>query len=88
MRRGMLLALIVGALSVGSAGAALANHDHNLITPGTTVFDIGDGQTEKCSADPGGHQYHAHVHFGTPGKVALENPKNPVSIVKTEKATC
>ena len=87
MRRWMLLALIVGALLVGSAGTALADHDHNLINPGTTVVDIGDGQTEKCATEPGGHQFHAHMHKGQP-ESAFANPHNPVSVVKTEDATC
>jgi hypothetical protein len=87
MRRWMLLALIVGALSVGSAGTARADHDHNLMTPGTTVVVIGDGQSEKSACAPGGHQFHDHMHFGTPGTTAFENPRNPVSVVRTEPPT-
>jgi hypothetical protein len=67
---------------------ALADHDHNLAAPGTTVVDIGNGQTEKCATAPGGHQFHAHVHLGTPGAFAFTRPNNPVSVVKTESATC
>lgn len=84
-----LCALIVAVALIGlSGGPTSANHDHNLITPGTTVIDLGNGQTEKCSTDPGGHMFHENVHLGVPGTKAFANPSNPVSIVKTENATC
>ena len=70
------------------AGTALADHDHDLITPGKTVVDIANGQTEKCSDAPGGHKFHSNLHTGTPGKFAFERPNNPVSVIKTENATC
>ena len=66
---------------------ALADHDHNLVTPGTTVVDIGNGQTEKLACEPGGHRFHAHMHAGKPGTFAFERANNPVSIGKTENAT-
>jgi hypothetical protein len=49
----------------------LADHAHDLLTPGTTVVDVAGVQTKKCAADPGGHQFHDNVHFGTPGTFAL-----------------
>jgi hypothetical protein len=89
MRRTILLgtvALVVAAM-VALAGPAFANHDHNLTTPGTTVVDIANGQTEKCASDPGRHKFHEHVHIGQAG-AAFANPNNPVSVDKTETATC
>ena len=78
-----------GALALPMfASTALADHDHNLETPGTTVVDIGNGQTEKCAGEPGGHKFHAHMHAGKPGTFAFERPNNPVKVVKTESATC
>jgi len=89
MRRTILLgtvALVVAAM-MALAGPAFANHDHNLTTPGTTVVDIANGQTEKCASDPGGHEFHQNVHIGQAG-AAFANPNNPVSVDKTETATC
>ncbi len=89
MRRTILLgtlALVVAAM-MALAGPAFANHDHNLTTPGTTVVDIANGQTEKCASDPGGHKWHENVHIGQAG-AAFTNPNNPVSVDKTETATC
>jgi hypothetical protein len=88
MHRLVLALALALALGLTFAGGARANHDHNLITPGTTVVDIGDGQTEKCASDEGGHMYHVHVHLGMPGMFAWEHENNPVSVVKTESATC
>jgi hypothetical protein len=95
MRRNVLMLAFASALLVamavllfGSSGSALADHDHNLITPGKTVVDVADGQTEKCATDPGGHQFHENVHIGVPGTFAFAEPNNPVSIIKTENATC
>jgi hypothetical protein len=88
MRRLIMALLLASTFGFSIACPALANHDHNLITPGTTVVDIGNGQTEKCATDPGGHKYHEHVHLGMPGMLAFENPHNPVSVIKTESATC
>jgi len=82
----ILVALAVPLFSGG--GRALADHDHNLITPGTTVVDIANGQTEKCATDPGGHKFHVNVHIGVPGTIGFAQPNNPVSIIKTENATC
>lgn len=78
-----------GALALPMFGTtALADHDHNLETPGTIVVDIGNGQTEKCAAAPGGHQFHVHVHLGRPGAFAFTQPNNPVSLIKTQSASC
>ena len=88
MRRLIMAFALVLTLGLSISGSAVANHDHNLITPGTTVVDIGNGQTEKCASDAGGHSYHEHVHLGMPGMFAYENPHNPVSVIKTESATC
>jgi hypothetical protein len=85
--RALLLALLVVAALLAAAPGALADHDHDLITPGTTVEDVGDGQTEKCAADPGGHRFHENVHLGTPGAFAFAQGGR-VAIVKTEGATC
>jgi hypothetical protein len=81
--------VFVGALAMPmSAGTALADHDHDLITPGTTVDDIGDGQTRKCPPHPGGHKFHDNVHTGMPGGFAFEQPNNPVSVIKTNDHNC
>ena len=88
MRALVLGSVLAVSLLIGGGGAALADHDHDIITPGTTVEDVANGQTEKCATDPGGHQFHTHMHTGMPGMVAFENPNNPVSVVKTEAATC
>ena len=89
MKTPIIAVVFAGALAMPMfAGTALADHDHNLITPGKTVVDIANGQTEKCATDPGGHKFHANVHLGTPGTFAFAQPNNPVSIIKTESATC
>ena len=88
MRRFLLACVLALTLGVSAVAPAFADHDHNLITPGTTVVDIGDGQTEKCASDHGGHQFHDHVHLGMPGMGAFLNPNNPVEVIKTESATC
>ena len=89
MKRLIAATVFAGALALPMfAGTALADHDHNLITPGTTVVDIGNGQTEKCAYDPGGHKFHAHVHLGQPGTFAFQQPNNPVSVIKTQNASC
>ncbi len=89
MRRIILLvtvALVMAAM-MALAGPAFADHAHNLITPRTTVEDIGSGQTEKCATEPGGHQFHNRVHFGTPGTFAFPQSDN-VSVIRTEPITC
>jgi hypothetical protein len=88
MRRLIMAFALALTFGLSISGSVFADHDHNLITPGTTVVDIGDGQTEKCASDPGGHMYHDHVHFGRPGTFAFQNPNNPLSLIKTENATC
>ena len=88
MRRFGVPFVLALALGLAISTPVLADHDHNLITPGTTVVDIGNGQTEKCASDAGGHQFHNHVHLGMPGMGAFLNPNNPVDVIKTESATC
>ena len=89
MRRIILLVTVAAVMAamMALAGPAFANHDHNLTTPGTIVVDIANGQTEKCASDPGGHKFHDNVHVGQAGE-AFANPNNPVSVDKTENATC
>ena len=82
----LLVALAVPLFS--GASSASADHDHNLITPGTTVVDIANGNTENCSGDPAYHKFHWNVHLGTPGGFGFDQPNNPVDVVKTENATC
>lgn len=89
MKRTVLLftvAAVMAAMLV-FAGPAFADHAHYLVTPGTTVEDIASGQTEKCASEPGGHKFHENMHVGQPGK-AFANPRNPVSVGKSEDATC
>jgi hypothetical protein len=87
MRR-LVLAVVLAVLSsLATVGIVAADHAHDLVTPGTTVVDIGSGQTAKCSTDPGGHQFHWHVHVGVPGTFAFAQG-GQVSVMKTESATC
>ena len=89
VRRTVLLFTVVAvmAATMALAGPAFADHEHYLVTPGITVEDIGSGQTEKCSDEPGGHKFHENMHVGQAGE-AFDNPKNPVSVGKSENATC
>ena len=89
MRRNVLVFTVAAVMAamMAFAGPAFADHAHYLVTPGTTVEDIGGGQTAKCSTDPGGHKFHEHMHVGHAGQ-AFENPSNPVSVGKSENATC
>jgi len=49
-----------------------AGHAHWLETPGTFIPDIGSGQTSISDPEQGGyHQFHNHVHLGTPGTFAF-----------------
>jgi hypothetical protein len=92
VKRSVLLFTVsaVMAAMMALAGPAFADHAHYLVTPGTTVEDIGGGQTKKCSTDPGGHKFHKNMHAGQPGEEdgAFDNPRNPVSVGKSENATC
>jgi hypothetical protein len=89
MKTPIIAMVFAGALAMPmAAGTALADHDHTLVTPGKNVVDIADGQTEKCSTDPGGHKFHVNVHLGRPGDFAFAQPNNSVSIGKTENPTC
>jgi hypothetical protein len=87
MRR-LTIALVLAALtSLATAGLVAADHSHDLVTPGTTVVDIGSGQTSRCAIDAGGHQFHWNVHLGVPGTFAFAQG-GLISVVKTENATC
>lgn len=60
----------IAALSLGSV--AHAEHDHFVYQPAhgghsATCRYIADGQTSKAPEEPGGHQFHTHVHLGQPG---------------------
>ena len=88
MKRSIIAVIMAMTLLTAMGGTALADHDHNLITPGTTVVDIANGNTENCSGDPAYHKFHLNIHLGTPGDFAFGQPNNPVSIIKTENATC
>jgi hypothetical protein len=87
MRRFTIAASLAVLTSLATVGIAAADHAHDLVTPGTTVEDIGAGQTANCATDPGGHQFHWHVHLGVPGTFAFAQG-GQVSVVKTENATC
>lgn len=87
MRRFTMAAVLAALTSLATAGVVAADHSHNLVTPGTTVVDIGSGQTSACGTDPGGHQFHRNVHLGVPGSFAFAQG-GQVSVVKTENATC
>jgi hypothetical protein len=83
----LVTAALMMVAMMALSGPAFADHAHDLITPGTTVVDIGSGQTEKCATEPGGHQFHNRVHFGTPGTYAFTQGDN-VSVIRTEPITC
>jgi len=87
MRRITMAAVLAVLTSLATAGLVAADHSHDLITPGTTVVDIGSGQTSKCGTDPGGHQFHWNVHLDVPGTFAFAQG-GQISVVKTENATC
>lgn len=87
MRRLGMAAVLAALISLTTVGIAAADHSHDLVTPGTTVVDIGSGQTAKCATDPGGHQFHRNVHLGVPGTFAFAQG-GQVSVMKTESATC
>ena len=69
MKRLGMIALVGAALFVVSpVPAALAEHEHFLVNPGTCVEDIGNGQTAIADASQGGyHRFHNNVHIGQPG---------------------
>ena len=85
----LIPALVVALMLVSAiGGTAMADHDHNLITPGTTVVDIANGNTDNCEGEPAYHVFHENVHKGTPGQFAFEQPNNPVSVIKTVGGPC
>ena len=88
MRRLVVTVALAVSVVASGRGTALADHDHNLITPGTTVVDIADGQTEKCATEPGGHEFHERVHKGQPGDVAFGKTDGRVAVIKTEMQSC
>lgn len=63
--RRVTVAAITGACLVLGATPALADHDHHIVTPGTCVTDVANGQTSKGEDEPGGHVFHTHVHTRT-----------------------
>ncbi len=63
--RRIAVGAIAGACLVLTALPAAAHHDHHIVTPGTCVADVADGQTSKGAEDPGGHVFHARVHMRT-----------------------
>ena len=76
------LAVLLVGLSLATVG--LASHAHYLQTPGTCVDDIASGQTSKGPAEGGFHQFHHHVHLGTPGTFAFKQAAQ----VSVGKGTC
>ena len=74
--------------AIAAGGTAMADHDHDLITPGTTVVDIAGGNTENCLGEPAYHVFHVKVHTGTPGQFAFAQANNPVAVEKTEDFSC
>lgn len=70
MRRAFVSVALSGLLTLAMAGLALANHSHDLVTPGTTVEDIARGNTWRCPGEPAGHAFHEHVHLYVFGKPA------------------
>lgn len=87
MRTIAMAAVLAALTSLATAGIVAADHSHDLVTPGTTVVDIGSGQTSRCATDPGGHQFHWNVHLGVPGTFAFAQG-DQVTVMKTEVATC
>ncbi len=87
MRHLAMAAVLAALTSLATAGLVAADHSHNLVTPGTTVVDIGSGQTSRCATDTGGHQFHWNVHLGVPGTFAFAQG-GQISVLKTENATC
>ncbi|MFC4801858.1 hypothetical protein ACFPA1_21230 [Neobacillus sp. GCM10023253] len=82
VKRVLFLSFFVSALS---ATPAFAAHQHYLVTPGQTVCDIGSGQTSIDDPNHGGyHQFHEHVHLGTPGTFAFKQGGQ----VSVFKGTC
>jgi hypothetical protein len=76
------VAAVAAAMLSMSAPAALASHEHYLVTPGTCVEDIASGQTQKGPDEGGYHKFHENVHLGTPGMMAFANENNPVAVYK------
>jgi hypothetical protein len=86
-RRAAALA-ISGAAILALDGTAMADHSHDLITPGTTVVDVARGQTGKATG-PGCHRFHENVHLGAADSDGfLGHGHSRVRVVKTESGTC
>ena len=85
MARGNVTRVLVIAIALAASLAgvrpALAGHDHYLVTPGTCVEDIAQGQTAQTTGG-GAHRFHHNVHLGTPGTDAFTNQQNPVAVYK------
>lgn len=66
-------AAVAVGLTAGTAGPALAAHDHFVLREDrdgqTHCRYIAQGQTESDprTGDPGAHSFHDHVHLGRPG---------------------
>jgi hypothetical protein len=71
MRRIVVGAVAGASALLGSPGAAWGDHGHYVVREDrngeTHCRYIADGQTRKASDEPGGHQFHDHVHPGRPG---------------------
>jgi hypothetical protein len=67
LKKRLMLGLLAGGLMATMLpGAAMAGHEHFLVTPGTCVENIARGQTAQT--DGGGfHRFHVNVHTGQPG---------------------
>ncbi len=79
---------ITGAAVLTLDGAAMADHSHDLITPGTRVVDVAHGQTGKGTG-PGCHRFHENVHLGAADSAGfLGHGHSRVQVVKTESGSC
>ena len=94
MRKLILTIMLAGGVLAGTAMPVLATHEHQLVTPGTTVDPIAIGSTSNDGAAC--HQFHDNVHTGIPGYFAIGNdklggdgqPNNPVTITGDPAIAC
>ena len=94
MRKKLLAIVFAAAVLAGTAVPVLATHEHQLVTPGTTVDPIAIGSTSNDGAAC--HQFHDNVHTGVPGYFAIGNdklggdgqPNNPVTITGDTLIDC
>ena len=83
MRRIVLVVAVVVVMVATlafSGPAAYASHEHYLLTPGTCVGGIAEGQTAKGEGEGGYHKFHDNVHKGAPGTEAFEKENNHVFV--------